>query len=325
MESRNFRSKKVGQVNIPAVNECNIDFDDAIEIFKERYMRDDWSRRTLDFHIENFSNFRKYLATQVGNQESISRDILEKYVMSMRSAGRKKNTINGRIKTLRVFFRVLLDNEYIGCNPAISLRSIRGESTEIIPFDDEQVKALLNIPNKDTFAGLRDWMIMQILLDSGIRLSELCNIQLSDINIKDKRLYIRKGKGRKSRTVFFGNDTRKAIQKYLRFTGITDNDEYLVLNQDGGRLKPRSVQERISIHAAAAGIKGVRPSPHTFRHTFAKSFLMNNGDSCVLRDLLGHNSMSTVIIYLKLFGDDLQKKYQGKSPVDRLFSKKHDD
>ncbi len=325
MEPRNFRSKRVAQVSTPGANECSIDFDDTIEIFREHYMRDDWSRRTLDFHIENVNNFRKFMAIQMSGQGSISRDVLEKYIMSMRSAGRKKNTINGRIKTLRVFFRVLFDTGHIDCNPAVSLRSIRGESTEIVPFDNGQVKALLNAPDKDTFAGMRDYMIMQILLDTGIRLNELCSIQLSDINIKNYRIYIRRGKGRKSRTVFFGKDTRKAIQNYLNFTGITDENEYLVLNQDGCQFKPRSVQERISIHAAAVGIKGVRPSPHTFRHTFAKMFLMSDGDPYVLRDLLGHNSMSTVIIYLKLFRDDLYKKYQGKSPVDRLFAKKHDD
>lgn len=325
MKIRNFRTKKIGQSDAPAVSECNIDFDEAIEIFKEQYMRDDWSQRTLDFHIENISNFKKFLITQVGDQESISHELLEKYIMSMRSARKKKNTINGRIKTLRVFLRVLYENEYIDFNPAASLKSIKGKSTEIIPFNDEQVKALLNMPDKDTFAGLRDYMIMRILLDTGIRLNELCNIRLSDINMKDYRIYIRKGKGRKSRTVFFGNDTRKTIQKYLNFTGLSDADEYLILNPDGFQLKPRSVQERISIHATAAGIKGVRPSPHTFRHTFAKMFLMNDGDPYVLKDLLGHNSMSTVIIYLKLFRDDLYKKYQGKSPVDRLFSRKHDD
>jgi integrase/recombinase XerD len=96
-----------------------------------------------------------------------------------------------------------------------------------------------------------------------------------------------------------------------------------VLNQDGYPLRPRSVEDRISLYARAAGIKGVRPSPHTFRHSFAKMFLMNDGDPYVLRDLLGHNTMAMVIIYLKLFREDLYKKYIGKSPVDNLSRRKN--
>lgn len=142
---------------------------------------------------------------------------------------------------------------------------------------------------------------------------------MSDVDLKGCSIYIRQGKGRKSRTVFFGIETRRSITRYLAFTGIAnEGDTNLVLNQDGHPLKPRSIQERISLYAATAGIKGVRPSPHTFRHTFAKMFLMNEGDPYALRDLLGHSTMSTVIIYLKLFREDLYKKYRGRSPVDRL-------
>jgi len=169
---------------------------------------------------------------------------------------------------------------------------------------------------------MRDYMIMQLLLDSGIRLEELCSIRVSDVDIKGCSIYIRQGKGRKSRTVFFGIETRRSIAKYLTFTGIAnEGDTNLVLNQDGHPLRPRSIQERISLYAGTAGIKGVRPSPHTFRHTFAKMFLMNEGDPYALRDLLGHNTMSTVIIYLKLFREDLYKKYRGRSPVDGLARK----
>ncbi|MCG8401237.1 MAG: tyrosine-type recombinase/integrase, partial [Firmicutes bacterium] len=127
------------------------------------------------------------------------------------------------------------------------------------------------------------------------------------------------GKRNKSRTVFFGLKTRKKLMKYLNITK-GQSDDFLILSQDGFRIKSRTVQDNITKYARAAAITGVRPSPHTFRHTFAKMFLMNGGDPYVLRDLLGHNSMSTVILYLKLFREDLYQKYKGKSPVDRINS-----
>lgn len=324
VQARSFRfRKRVQDIEPCQASNCEIDFDFAVDIFKEEYMRDDWSQRTLDFHLENLAVFKKFLKAQTGGLNQISRVHLDEYVKSMRAAGKKKNTINGRIKTLRVFFRLLHRKGYLPNNPALSLETIKGPQTEITPFNSDQVKALLARPDQDTFTGLRDYMIMQLLLDTGIRLEELCNAKVSDVDLRSCSIYIRQGKGRKSRTVFFGLESRKSVLRYLAFTGITNEaDMNLVLNQDGQPLKPRSIQERISLYAHAAGIKGVRPSPHTFRHTFAKMFLMSEGDPYALRDLLGHNTMSTVIIYLKLFREDLYLKYKGKSPVDRLSRKK---
>ncbi|ACV63232.1 integrase family protein [Desulfofarcimen acetoxidans DSM 771] len=314
-----FRKRSI---EVPDETGYKIDFDYAVELFKDAYMVDEWSQRTLNYHLENLTAFKKFLTTQAVNISLISAKTLDEYVKSMKNADKKKNTINGRVKTLRVFFRILNEKEYIPDNPALGLKTIRGPKPEIFPFSDEQINALLAQPDRTTFAGLRDYMIMQILLDTGVRLEELCNIKYSDVNLKTCRILVRKGKGNKSRTVLFGSETRRTIMKYLKVTGDLDAETNLILNQDGNPLKQRSVQDRISLHASAAGLKGVRPSPHTFRHTFAKKFLMNGGDPYVLRDLLGHNSMSTVIIYLRLFSDDLAKKYQGKSPVDSILRKK---
>lgn len=295
----------------------SIDFPTAIAIFKNEYMRDDWSQRTLAFHLENLAIFKKFLllSSTGDNINAISPRILEDFVKSMRHAGKKKNTINGRIKTLRVFFRVLNESGYISSNPAAGLKTIKGPGPSIIPFSDEQVAKLLMQPDQNTFTGLRDYLIMSLLLDTGIRLYELCNIRVSDINIKDCTIFIRKGKGNKSRTVFFGLDTRKKLLAYLKIAKC-EGEDFLILNQDGYPLKPRSVQDNIAKYARAAGITGVRPSPHTFRHTFAKMYLMNGGDPYALKDLLGHNCMSTANLYVKLFKSDLHKKY--KSPIDRI-------
>lgn len=323
MQNRSFRRRGVIKTygSQHKENNLEIDFSTAITIFRDEYMRDDWSERTLAFHFENMAIFSKYLSlVGIGeNISDISPRLLEDFIKSMRNAGKKRNTINGRIKTLRVFFRVLYDSGYISSNPADGLKTIKGPNSNITPFTDEQIAKLLAQPDQNTFTGLRDHLIMTIFLDTGIRLDELCSIRISVIDIKNGTIYIEKGKGNKSRTVFFGLETRKKLLKYIQIIQ-GQGDDFLILNQDGFRIKPRTVQDNIAKYARAAGITGVRPSPHTFRHTFAKMFLMNDGDPYALRDLLGHNSMSTVILYLKLFREDLHKKYKGKSPVDRINS-----
>lgn len=299
-----------------------ISINDAIEIFASEYSEQGWAKRSLEAHLEGPSVFKKYLLNLRGIEDVgvIALDVLKDFRTSLINRGLKKNTINGRVRTLKVFFRKLYEANYIPFNPSTGIQEIKKrESPEIVPFTEKQMRLLLVQPNQTTFSGFRDWVLMQLLFDTGIRLDELCNIKLGHLDLKHNSILIIRGKGAKTRTVMFGRKTRKALIKYIAKTGLKNPDDYLFLNQDGGRLKNRSVQENISKYGQQAGLKEVRCSPHTFRHSFAKNFLMNGGDPYVLRDLLGHSSMNTVTIYLRLFSPDLEKKYRGKSPVDNLF------
>ncbi|RYD06844.1 hypothetical protein N752_01580 [Desulforamulus aquiferis] len=176
-------------------------------------MSDDWSQRTLEYHLENLAVFKKFLVSNTGTITNITKNTLENFKTSMRNAGRKKNTINGRVKTLRVFFRVLYNEGYIDNNPAESFKVIKGgKKSEIIPFTTEQLKAILAQPNQKVFVGLRDYMIMQLLTDTGIRLQELVDIRICDINIDKKSVFIKQGHGDESRMVYFGIKTANTIR-----------------------------------------------------------------------------------------------------------------
>jgi len=322
---RSFRGKNWEYEQLtPATNKIEpvgINIEEAIEIFAGEYAEQGWAKRSLQFHLDNLSVFKKYLmyCRDINDIGLVELQVLKDFKAHMANKGLKKNTINGRIRTLRVFFRKLNDLGYIRTDPSKGLDEIKKrESPEIIPFNDKQIRLLLAQPDRTTFTGLRDWVIMQVLLDTGIRVEELINLRIADIDFKHNSITVVRGKGSKTRNVFFGKTTRKALQKYIVKVGLRNQDEYVFLNQDGGQLKKRTVQDSIAKYAQKAGIQGVRCSPHTFRHTFAKMFLMNGGNPYVLRDLLGHTTMNTVTIYLRLFNPDLEKKYQGKSPVDNL-------
>ncbi|KNZ69319.1 tyrosine recombinase XerC [Thermincola ferriacetica] len=326
MLRKSFRGKNWENIT-PATEEtkpAGIDLDRAIEIFSGEYAEQGWAERSLKYHQENLSVLKKYLVYVRGIEDIglVTHQVLKDFKGYLVNRGLKKNTVNGRIRTLRVFFGKLADLGYIPTNPAAGLEEIKKRETPVIvPFTDEQVRQLLAQPDQSTFVGLRDWVIMQVLLDTGVRVDELCSLRLGDIDFRHNTITVVRGKGSKTRNVLFGSATRKALLKYISRTGLNDPEGYLFLNQDGGQLKKRTVQDNISNYAQKAGIKGVRCSPHTFRHTFAKMFLMNGGDPYVLRDLMGHSTMNTVIIYLRLFRPDLEQKYRGKSPVDNLFKR----
>ncbi len=322
---RNFRNN-YNRVNVIPEDSgprlTGINLDRAIDLFTGEYTEQGWVERSLQFHKENLNVLFNYLGEikLIDDIGLVTTEVLKDFIGYMRNKGLKENTINGRVKTFHVFFGIMTVLGYIPHDPSSVIRETKSRMKPvIIPFSEDQIKALLTQPNQKSFVGLRDWVMMQILLDTGIRVEELINVRFGNVDFKHNSIMVVRGKGQKTRTVIFGHVTRKALMRYVAKVGFSEPEEYLFLNQDGGQLKKRTVQDIISKYGEKAGIKGVRCSPHTFRHTFAKMFVLNEGDPYVLRDLLGHADMTTVTIYLKLFRPDLERKYRGKSPVDKLF------
>jgi len=160
-----------------------------------------------------------------------------------------------------------------------------------------------------------------LLLDSGIRVSELVNINLEDVNLAEGWITIKVGKGGKERIVPVGSVVQKSLWKYInrfRSQPLTQKVTRLFLSDDGLPLTRSGIQQMLRRCGKRAGISGVRCLPHTFRHTFAKSYLVNGGDIFSLQKILGHSSLASVRTYLNLFGTDIKKQHQKYSPADNL-------
>ena len=162
----------------------------------------------------------------------------------------------------------------------------------------------------------RDRAIMLVLLDSGVRVSELCNLRMVDYNQNRGTLAIEHGKGDKERTVFLGTVAQRAIWKYLGERESVAEHDPLFVNGAGRALNRHTVQKMIARAGERAGVSGA--SPHRFRHTFAISYLRNGGNVLELQKLLGHENLSTVRIYADLAETDLAGGHRRASPADRL-------
>ena len=158
---------------------------------------------------------------------------------------------------------------------------------------------------------MRDKVILSILYSSGLRVSELVNLLINDIDFDERTIRIR-GKGDKDRIVLFDKDTKELIEQYLN---IRDSDsEYLFINKNGNKLSSRYIQLMIKKYAKEAGIEK-KVTPHILRHSFATHLLKNGVDIRAIQQLLGHASLSTTQIYtsvdmdtLKLFYDQAKLK-----------------
>jgi integrase/recombinase XerD len=159
------------------------------------------------------------------------------------------------------------------------------------------------------------------MLDSGIRVSEMTGITLGDVNLAEGYIKISAGKGANERIVPIGSLVQRSLWKYInhhRPQPLTQTVTRLFLNQKGLPLTRNGVQQMLRRLGRRASITGVRCSPHTLRHTFAKNYLLNGGDIFSLQKILGHSSLSSVRLYLNLFATDIKKQHQRFSPIDNL-------
>ena len=158
--------------------------------------------------------------------------------------------------------------------------------------------------------------IVTILLDTGLRVSELCGLDIEDVDLDDQSALVIGGKGEKDRTVLFTDVTVRAVESWLpirksraRLTGADDSERALLLSSRGRRMNPRSVQKLIDRLADASDIPRSRLSPHTLRHTFATGLLERGADLVTIQRLLGHSSIATTRVYLEIGDQTLREIY----------------
>jgi len=151
--------------------------------------------------------------------------------------------------------------------------------------------------------------------------SELTGVRTDDVDLSEGYIRIREGKGGKERTVPIGSLVQKALWKYIsqfRKEPVTEQVSNLFINESGLPLTKTGVQQMVRRYGKKAGISCVRCSPHVFRHTFAKNYLLNGGDIFSLQKILGHSSLASVRTYLNLFSSDLKHQHRRFSPVDNF-------
>jgi integrase/recombinase XerD len=153
-------------------------------------------------------------------------------------------------------------------------------------------------------------------MDTGLRISEAISLKLEDIDWNRNSVKVM-GKGSKERIVPFGRAVRKALMAYLDRRGNLDTD-MLFVTEYGETVRRQKALEAIKALGKKAGITGVRVSPHTLRHTFAKTFLVNGGDPFTLQQILGHTTLDMTRKYIALANSDLQTAHSKYSPADKL-------
>lgn len=295
-------------------------FQQAYEEFKLRCDSRNLSMGTLDWYRQILGGLGRFLAEryEITGMEEITPGHIRTHLVQLKARDLSSETIHRTYGGLRCFFRFLVREGLIRSNPMELVERPRRERHLIQPLLPEQVRTLLDQADPKTFLGLRNKVLMMLMLDSGLRLSEALRLKLRDVDTAGGTVLVM-GKGRKERRVPFAKVTRQGLDAFLamRRRSVVTSD-LLFTSRDGRELTSRHIQILIKRYGERAGIRGVRVSPHTLRHTCATQYIRNGGDPFSLQQILGHSTLEMVRNYVNLASRDVYDAHRRFSPIDRL-------
>ena len=228
-------------------------------------------------------------------------------------------SVNGYYRVLRGFFNWLESEELIEANPMGRVKAPTARTENKQPISDENVIKLLHAAKNST-SNLRDEALLLLLLDTGLRASEICSLQIGDIDVQARSFKV-VGKGNKIRMGHFGCSTLKSLFRYLRSRKRAATDEPLFLSRKGGKLTVNGLKQLTERLAKVAGIEPSLCGPHAFRRTFAVNIIRAGANLFSVQSMLGHTDLQMTRKYVQLAESDIENQHRQFSPVDRMRSR----
>jgi len=285
------------------------------------------SQHTWRNYMSDLQQFYDHLAPadKDGNRRHIDvRQIdnltIREYLAALYEQKRKKTSIARKLATLRTFFKFLCREEVLKLNPARLVASPRLEKKLPVTLTVDDVVRFIETPEGDTPLGKRDRCILELLYGTGMRVSELCGLNVDDIDFSHGSIRVR-GKGRKERIVPFGTKAKESLEIYLGVRGDLladaaeeDRDPLAVfLNYQGTRISTRSVGRMVDKYLKiCADMRNI--SPHSLRHSFATHLLNAGADLRAIQELLGHARLSTTQKYTHVSHERMMEVYDKAHP-----------
>lgn len=259
--------------------------------------------------IWRLKRWQEFMEAECGIEdiEEVEAIHIKKYIQYRQQLGAEKPiTLNNNIATLKVFINYLIDEEYLEekCNPMRRIKSMKEEKRVILTFNDEEVKRIINDVKEETYSNIRDKLILIMLFDTGIRVSELCDIKQADISMRHILIH---GKGSKQRLVYISKTMRKYMRKFeeakkqrFKHKDSHEVEDFYFLDQCAKQLHRSRINKILKEHCDNVGVREeIRCSPHDCRHYFAQKQLRNGIDVYSLSRLLGHFDTQETAKYLR--------------------------
>lgn len=275
-----------------------------------------YSQYTCINYYEDLKEYNEFLKIDHLKYNQMTYKLCLNYLSYLNQNNDSRSTISRKLSSLRTFYKYLVEENIVNNNPFLLVSSPKKEKKIPKFINYNNLDEIFQIPNLDTSYGQRERVILEVLYGSGVRVSELINIKIKNIDFNEKSILIF-GKGSKERIVYFGEYAKEMINLYIN-NGRNEllgnvSSEYLIVGKNTAKLTTRRIEQIIDDIIKRSSIK-MDITPHMFRHTFATHLLDNGCDLLVVQELLGHESLASTEIYTHVSNEHLRDVFMKCHP-----------
>ena len=276
------------------------------------------SANTRQSYLRDLDQFFVYLRSKNIKVFSVSKEQVQKFVQSLQSTGLSESTVTRMLSTLRCFYRFCILRELVEENPVMGIHMEKTKKKLPEILTSTEIELLLMQPDVSDLKGCRDKAMLELLYATGIRVSELIELNVDDVNLQLGILYCRSGKN--ERVIPIYDEARDAVSDYLkrvRNAVILDyNESALFTNMNGSRMTRQGFWKIVKAYTQSANIdKDI--TPHTLRHSFATHLLENGAQLKDIKEMLGHSDISSTQVYAKVVKERYKNVYATYHPKAR--------
>ena len=291
---------------------------EALESFTNRCKRDNLSDVTIKTYKEHISNLVKYIGSDK-EVNIIDRQLIDDFIVYLKEERHLKDTsINTYLRSIKTFVSYLISLNVVR---PFRINLVKQNTYYKDVYSDEELEILLKKPDlrRCTFAEYRTWVYINFLLGTGSRINNAVKLKIGDINFEEGYIKFEQTKNRNYLIVPLSHKLETVLKEYLAYRQ-GNADDYLFCNVSGGIVGVSTIQQALKNYNKSRGI--MKTSSHLFRHTFAKLWILNNGDMFRLQKILGHKSLDMVKRYVNMYTEDLTKDFDKYNPLETLTQSK---
>lgn len=274
------------------------------------------SLNTVESYKRDVSQYISYLdGTGVTDISSTTKTTVLSYLLYLQKEGRASSTVSRTLASLRSYYLFMMQNGVVKSNPTSNLEAPHVEKKIPKILSGEEVELLLEQPKNCDNKGIRDKAMLELLYATGIRVSELINLDVSDVNVPMS--FVRCKGGKKERIIPMGHQAKDALENYInnvrKYMVKDENETALFVNCSGARLSRQGFWKLIKYYQHIAGIE-TDITPHTLRHSFAAHLLENGADLHSIQEMMGHADISSTQVYSRMINSKIKDVYAKAHP-----------
>lgn len=274
-----------------------------------------YSQKTITSYYGDLVEYDDFIKNNCIEILDINYDVVNRYLKYLYEKKISKSSISRKLSSIRGLYNYLIRENIVSINYFNEVSNPKKDLYLPRFLKREELDKIFSVCDNKSPIEQRDTLVMELLYATGLRVSELVNIKVANIDQKNRTIKVL-GKGSKERIVIFNNHTKEAMDIYLREGYKTFNKEgsqYLILNKNGNKLSERYVRNIVDKFVRKAGLN-IKIGPHTLRHTFATDMLENGSDLMTVKELLGHESLNTTSIYTHVTNEHIKKTFELAHP-----------